>query len=46
MADNWSLILQLAKTCYNMYASTRSKLAGENYNFHNGVSRDLVPLGL
>lgn len=31
-----NLAEELAKTCYNMYASTRSKLAGENYNFHNG----------
>lgn len=34
----WASILQLGSTCYNMYKSTRSKLAGENYNFQTGVS--------
>lgn len=27
---------ELANTCYNMYMSTHSKLAGESYNFNNG----------
>lgn len=31
----WPFIVQLAKTCYNMYRMTNSKLAGENYNFNN-----------
>ena len=36
--DKLSSILQLAKTCYNMYMSTPTKMAGENYNFHRNVS--------
>lgn len=28
--------MQLAWTCYNFYQSTPTKLAGENYFFHNG----------
>lgn len=34
----WPFILQLAKTCYNMYMSTPTKLAGEYYNFDDAVS--------
>nr|KAJ0215646.1 hypothetical protein LSAT_V11C300135130 [Lactuca sativa] len=28
--------LQLARTCYNFYQSTPTKLAGENYFLHSG----------
>lgn len=35
-ADEYlNLAQELAKTCYNMYRMTNSKLAGENYNFNN-----------
>ncbi|KAG0583642.1 hypothetical protein M758_3G151900 [Ceratodon purpureus] len=32
------LAKELGNTCYNMYKSTHSKLAGENYNFGGGMS--------
>lgn len=35
------LISQLAWTCYNFYQSTPTKLAGENYYFHDGQVRFL-----
>ncbi|KAJ3693456.1 hypothetical protein LUZ60_008936 [Juncus effusus] len=31
-----TLAKELAKTCYNFYESTPTKLAGENYFFHSG----------
>ncbi|KAL5974120.1 hypothetical protein ACLOJK_030783 [Asimina triloba] len=38
-----SLAKELAWTCYNFYESTPTKLAGENYHFHNGeVSNSLL----
>ena len=30
---------QVAETCYMFYASTPSKLSGENYHFSSDVSR-------
>ena len=37
VANNFDMYyLQLARTCYNFYQSTPTKLAGENYFLHSG----------